>query len=1206
MRVGKGACFFRIILNTLGINSIALLFCPALFATSTTEPPLQKVYNSTSYYEEDGLASNMVYEMAQTTDGIMWFATRNGISTFDGLRWHTFPEKLITPNSDRVNFLPTPEGGMLLTCVASKSLQFYYFDKKDWNTIPSPITLQKDEKLPYTRLVSYYYEAENEYHISFTYKNQLYLYQSNDSLWESFPIPGSIEPNQIRSLHFYSGEIYLFSAKGLVSFKLKTKKFDLQPIPALKDKSIFTAASSADGDTLFILGHNFLGRFSRNQYKTLAQGFFEPNPIPMDLFNTLSNSNGRLVFNYNSALFMLRPESQKVENFKINDGQSNAIPTDIFEDKEGNTWFSTLRGVHKINSFRFHTYNKSSGLLSTDISTILPLNSGKVLLGGDFGISVVCEAWNVPHTADFYSNNASLNRILDAVENPAGETFIAANALGVGVLAPGKPLQWYPHPKGHFITSVAYQNDSLLASTHLGQLLYFNEGQFETLWAKKDLYIRKILMEGNERILLTSEGIFKFSGKKIIRIRGNNQQTENVYSYLTYTGKTFVGSMDGLCELKNDSIVLIQSPPMRIDRPVFAMLRDTQNRLWAGTDKGVYVFEGGKFTNFNLKHGLSGKEINRHAFRLMPDGKIWIGTDQGISVYNPEDDFRPDIIPKIRITGLRTTGEGSSLDPRLEHKLDYDQNTLEFLFQTITFSLPAALELRYRLDGLEEYWVYSGNHLRNSVRYTNLPAGAYAFRVQARYPDGSWSETAISKPITVLKPFYNEWWFLLLVMGAVCSAGYLAHVFINQRENAKKLEQAIEDKKAEIQESERRFRAIWEANDTGTLLVNQLGSIMMVNPAIGKLLGISADQSVGNLTENLLPHPLFSPRRLAQIHKAKKPVQDQVVIEIAHQAYHLQISISFIEQVKQQDSLMVISCKDISRQMQAEATNARLNQELIRHNSVLLRKEDELANYNHELLQQREELEKALRIVEERNYELDQFVYKTSHDLRAPVASAMGLVNVIKMDPDYSSWPYYVDLIGKSLKKQDNFIRAMLNFSKSTRSQNKAEPIDFRKLIKQCLQELHYISGFTEIKKEIEINGEEEQFYSDRMKLYIILSNILSNSIKYRDPYKASYLHVYISLNDNSVDLLIKDNGIGIDEKYVRHIFNMFYRATERSDGSGLGLYIVKQTVEKLEGTIQVHSEAGAGTSFHVHIPNQYSPFDKDFLMDAQDKPSIS
>jgi len=102
----------------------------------------------------------------------------------------------------------------------------------------------------------------------------------------------------------------------------------------------------------------------------------------------------------------------------------------------------------------------------------------------------------------------------------------------------------------------------------------------------------------------------------------------------------------------------------------------------------------------------------------------------------------------------------------------------------------------------------------------------------------------------------------------------------------------------------------------------------------------------------------------------------------------------------------------------------------------------------------------------------------------------------------------------------------------------------------------------------------------------VILNNLIGNAIKYHDPNKLSqYIKIDLMTDDNNINLSIEDNGIGIEDEHFTKIFTMFYRATERSKGSGLGLYIVNETVQKLGGLISFNSTFGAGTRFLLMIP---------------------
>jgi len=244
---------------------------------------------------------------------------------------------------------------------------------------------------------------------------------------------------------------------------------------------------------------------------------------------------------------------------------------------------------------------------------------------------------------------------------------------------------------------------------------------------------------------------------------------------------------------------------------------------------------------------------------------------------------------------------------------------------------------------------------------------------------------------------------------------------------------------------------------------------------------------------------------------------------------------------------------------------------------------------NKALQSSRETLEKALKTLKMRNFELDQFVYRTSHDLRAPLTSILGLVNLARIDKDDSKrLMEYIAKIKESTLKLDDFIKSLLDYSKSGRAAIATIPINFEQVFTACKQELEYLDHFKDLEISLELKG-NEIFYSDALRIQTIFTNVFSNAIKYQKKYgdEVNFLKVEINLeNPQEVMLNFTDNGIGIDKELIGNIFDMFFRATEASVGSGLGLYIVKQTIDKLEGKIFVESKRGEGTTFKVILPN--------------------
>lgn len=264
--------------------------------------------------------------------------------------------------------------------------------------------------------------------------------------------------------------------------------------------------------------------------------------------------------------------------------------------------------------------------------------------------------------------------------------------------------------------------------------------------------------------------------------------------------------------------------------------------------------------------------------------------------------------------------------------------------------------------------------------------------------------------------------------------------------------------------------------------------------------------------------------------------------------------------------------RDITELKIAEQKLVELNETLTQQNKALAEREDELNN--------------AMKELSDRNFELDQLVYKTSHDLRSPLSSILGLVHVAKMDTETTDKSEYIEQIGFSIHRLDEFVKSMLNYAKASRIDVYLEAVDIKEIIESCLKDLAFLETFNKVKTKINIQG-ESSIKTDKLKLKIILSNIISNAFKYMDETKPEpYLNIDINTTEKELLIAISDNGIGIEEEHLPKIFDMFYRATELSQGSGLGMYIVKQSIEKLEGSITISSKFKEGTTFNISLPN--------------------
>lgn len=242
---------------------------------------------------------------------------------------------------------------------------------------------------------------------------------------------------------------------------------------------------------------------------------------------------------------------------------------------------------------------------------------------------------------------------------------------------------------------------------------------------------------------------------------------------------------------------------------------------------------------------------------------------------------------------------------------------------------------------------------------------------------------------------------------------------------------------------------------------------------------------------------------------------------------------------------------------------------------------------NEEITTRRAVEEKIVRTNQElskRNTELDNFVYSVSHDLRAPIASVLGLINLARKDKDAVMKDKYLEMINNSALQQDDFIKEILDQSRNSRLEVKREEILFEPLIDETFSQLKFATSTGKSVERV-INIEQHlPFYSDRWRLKVILNNLISNSIRYRNG-KDPVIKIDVTIRDNHATLAIQDNGKGIEKDHLPNIYKMFYRATDDGAGSGLGLYIVKEAIDKLNGNINIESEVGKGTLVVFKIP---------------------
>ncbi len=231
------------------------------------------------------------------------------------------------------------------------------------------------------------------------------------------------------------------------------------------------------------------------------------------------------------------------------------------------------------------------------------------------------------------------------------------------------------------------------------------------------------------------------------------------------------------------------------------------------------------------------------------------------------------------------------------------------------------------------------------------------------------------------------------------------------------------------------------------------------------------------------------------------------------------------------------------------------------------------------LSQKNEELLKA-------NGELDKFVYSVSHDLRSPLLSIKGLLSLVVAMPELDAKvSEYLGMAQKSVGRLDETIAEILEYSRNSRLNLNFETFDVKEMVLQIFESHKFIveEGFD---FKIDISG-DSNIHSDRARMHTLFRNLIGNAVKYRRPGEDNqYVQFSLKRINGKIIMSVKDNGEGIPEYVKPKVFEMFYRGSTTGAGTGLGLYICKQIVEKLDGNLDLESEEKKGASFKVIVPD--------------------
>lgn len=1208
----------------LSLSRIAIL--AVLFLTSLTSQLSGQNYGVRQFSLSDGLPDGYIYSMVQDHDGYLWLTTGSGILRFDGLEFRSLP-------------LPDgfPDPKVDASFVDSKgSIWFGHFDGgiTQWAN-NSLNNVYQDESFS-TSIVGISEDSDGYIWVASQRSGLLRI----DSNGVAMLFNEELKGKTLFSMEFAAPNlIFLGNDEGVLEVHLEDgNPLGFSPVNNLPPAEVVTMSSSTQRNGVWVGLKDFgLHWFSieGGGAQSARQVYPTQNASPLNRIETLLEApDGRLwvgtpdqslrVFAFDVALDSLIPAHETDSVSPL----SRQLIRCMLRDKFGQMWVGMYgNGLFCLSQ---RTMSEVNLLNAPDakITAFWQAPSGATWLGTDQGLYQISRegnhgfeegvslAENLSLEANrFYGTAEGLpdNHITAITGDDKGNVWIGTAENGLALLANGQDnaqvIQYSQTAYNRKITGLQMLEDGRLwIATLDGASLFNPQTGFSDYFGTKNGLSHNHVYD----LIRDSKGRTLFATRTSLVSIFENQEFENLR--VSDTGEVAI---------------------------VNCLLEGPHGTMWFGAEGGgLYSYDGTDFRKYTQRNGLLSDYIDQ--LTIDPLGHIWAAHREGISRFIPETDSirvypfssftsfeKQEILhmhtdldgniwlggekslvylpwvsernttaaPKVSISSTTMQGEDKDLveGPYFPYSNSY-KLTVEFI--GLSFIDQDRVRYQYRLLGRDKEW--SEPTQTTTASFPGLSDGEYTFEVRAVNAFGKRNEEPSQFAFTIAPPFWKTWTFqilVLLALGALIYAYGRYRVFKLNKEK-EDLEEKIKDRTRELEEEKlkleeanlelEKLSLVASETDNAVLIFDNSGKLEWVNDGFSRLTGYSQ----GEVEELKQQHSLdMTPgsetrRLLDEIIRNNSSVQyeSQLPHKNGNSIWVISTLTPILNEKGELRKIVIIDL-DISDRKKAEEKVKQVNEKLEQLVEVRTKA---LAEANDQLQVENQEHIKTANQLTVINRELDQFVYRASHDLKGPLASLMGLFNIARGElEDNPVALRYLDLMERSGSRLDNILVDLIEVTQVKQGKTEFEPIIPQELVAEVFELLQDKPGYEKMVFEKDI-PEGLVLVSDKKLIRSIFQNFIENSAKYRDPQKENpKSSVFVRLEGDFFMIRVSDNGIGIEDHLKDKVFQMFFRGTHQAGGSGLGLYIVKQAIEKLGGSLEMETEFGKGTTMTARIPNE-------------------
>ncbi len=1111
----------KIILKAL---FIVLFFSVQLYAQQWNQNYYVKHFGA-----EEGLSHTTINCFHQDARGYMWIGTIDGLNRFDG-----------------------------------KNMKVYQANSSDSNAIVNGrinVIIEHQQKL---------WIGTSEGISMFDYSiNRFQTYQSPDGF------------NRVKDLVYDSlnNRIWMAASDG----GLKYLDMDSDSIESLESEIIRDAVPNK---LVLINGTLYIGTIHHGVYKMdintmKIHEFFNSNSDKFHLISdkilVLKQYDNGLFIGTEGGGFAVHHFADSTTTYRTKDrnNESKFVVTSLAKYSDHTIIVGSLNGAYVYNEdFEMIHYERhisdTGPSLSANVLRALYLDKNQDLWVGtrQKGVDFLGRESLDFNLINAQNSNLSGNNITAFARDEKEGIWIGTLENGLNYYRNGKFTIYKPEDKSHYINSNTINDvytdkkGDVWASTLEGGLSVLKNGKFKSIDDNGRITPKEILQMSEDNKgnlwLATTKGLDSYNVQtgtithhfldkenKIINKRRNIRSV-----FAGTSGNIYIGTSLGLYVYHEDSAEVqfynhdIKDSTSLSNNVVIKIYEDSKNRIWLGTLGGGLIYfneQEGTFKNYNMLHGFpdnSVKSIEEDA-----DLNLWISTNNGLVRFNP--DTKETLI----------FGESYGL-------------------QNLQFNINASAmceDGNLVFGGIGGFNVFDSegiNMRRTKLQVVLTGLQLFGHDVQAMDKSGILTKD-ISLTDELVIPYDN--------------ARHFSFSFITMRfSNPNHIQYAYK-----LMGFENAWNYIGEVNNV---------SFTNLEPKKYTLQIMASDDGRWNnpikTIEISIPPPWYMQLVFRLLIMALIMAMIGAVFIYRGYAHKKQEQIlkAMVEEKNREITIQNKELRSVNENLHAQNLAVLEQKEVIdSQNKILTTFSNELKTSNDSLEKRVElrtkELHDTNNKLNKTVKELDRFVYSASHDLSAPLKSILGLVNIAKIDNTNDNLKIHLEYIENSIKKQEEVIKSLIQYSRNTRQEVELVSLSLNDLVDDTIKELKYMPGAEHLHYMVELES-DITISTDTQRIKMILNNLISNAIKYRNPESASpYMKISYARTEHSWLLKIEDNGLGIASDQHQKIFEMFHRATATSDGSGLGLFIVKEAVERLNGTMVLESRLRQGSTFTISFP---------------------